>query len=473
MGNYDYYFGHPDAGAAESSKELEDTYLPRKVDDLIKVRGRESGKTIIVGIKGSGKTAIRRHIEAKDPEAVVWNLDVDNSYMDVDASKIKAKSGIIKNFISIELLRAFSREVVANDSAEVVKNLRSVSEKALDVFKNIPGALEIKGPLAKVNVGELLRPGKNSFLSATWKETLRDVLNALGNKRAYILIDDAEDVFQNLEESPLFIEGLARSVDQINRESKTSLHVLVFLKYGIWRIWFENPREYDRASGRITHLAWDHDALCELLAWRIHRKHGFKRLPGTKIDPEDLWKKEFYWSGSFEEFSAEFTRLCVSGPRDIVSLGNMCKAVAGDAPITLAHLAEILPSYSEEKLYGINADFGDVYPRIHHFIELVFPGAPSRASGAEFAEHIVKNTLEQESVNEDFGTERWFRNITNSKLLRLMYEVGLLGIQDGDRVIYSIEEPKRSKNILDEKDLVVHDSFHSILNIDVISSGIV
>src|SRR4029077_1520043 len=107
------------------------------------------------------------------------------------------------------------------------------------------------------------------FVNTATKELLEGVLSALTGKRAYIMIDDADDVFPGLEENPAFVEGLARAVNDINRLAGSRIHVLLFLKYGVWRRWFEHQQEYDKVAHLIQEISWTDKALRELIARRI------------------------------------------------------------------------------------------------------------------------------------------------------------------------------------------------------------
>ena len=75
----DTYFGHPDA-AKEEMEVIKRNHFNRKVEGDIKAYTKSEGKQIIVGIKGSGKTDLRRSIESKE-KAIFFNLNDENIYL--------------------------------------------------------------------------------------------------------------------------------------------------------------------------------------------------------------------------------------------------------------------------------------------------------------------------------------------------------------------------------------------------------
>src|SRR5882672_3059213 len=96
----EHYFGQADARNNSSADIIAD-HLTRKYESILKKGTRDAGKSVIVGIKGSGKTALRRHIE-QEKEAIVWNLDVDHGFMKLDVGDLNYKSGILKSSVALK-----------------------------------------------------------------------------------------------------------------------------------------------------------------------------------------------------------------------------------------------------------------------------------------------------------------------------------------------------------------------------------
>jgi hypothetical protein len=456
------YFGIPDAAHEDGANILYD-HVFRDFEPNIKAADRAEGCQVVVGIKGSGKTALRRYIEEKDGTAIRWNIDADHRYLAIDPS-LGGRSGILKNTLALEILRAFSSHLADNARSlglpeQRAAGLRSVADKVVERLKRIPNAITVEaGPVA-VDLAALLKSGAAPVVDTAWPEAQQGVLAALGNRRAYIMIDDADDVFPGLEKNPVFVEGLARAVHDINRASKERLHVLLFLKHGVWRRWFENQQEYDRVEHVIQHLSWDHDGLCDLVARRVARLQG--KDPEHGSDVQSLWSLEFDWkSRSFDEFARSFTDLCVSGPRDMIVLGNRAKDAAGSSKIRLEHLQSRIDKYSESKLYEIGADFGGVYPDIVRFVENVFQRCPEEMSGADAAAWIEKYGLTAKKVDDYFREYPWYATASKERMVALMYEIGFWGVRrSNSEVVFSIQRPSMSTTEIIGASVVVHPAF--------------
>ncbi len=453
-------------GLSDAAHELQETIVPDHVqwafEDQLKFGDQSDGKQVIIGIKGSGKTALRRFIEERK-DSIVWNIDCDHAYFDFDASTIKGRSGIVKNSLALDLLRGFASHLtdVYSDNTldKVASKAKSALEAGIEIIKNVPKALT----LDQIDMSELVKPKASKYVNAAREKVHSGLMEALEGKEAYIMIDDVEDVFPRLETNPSFIEALVRAIHDINRMSDHHLHVLLFMKYGVWRQWFENQTEYDKVAHIIQEISWDHDALCLLIAKRIARIHN---KDPRATNSENLWKLEFAWpkSKNFRSFSRNLTKYCVSGPRDMIVIANRAKTEAKDEKITISHIKTILKSYSEVKTYELAADFSGVYPEIHRFVERVFQGCPEVMSGSEFAEWIETHALTDEAVDNQFRKWEWYSLASKERLVSIMYQIGFLGRRiNRQTIIYAMQRPTESTAELISGQLEVHPAFRPFL----------
>jgi hypothetical protein len=462
------YFGHPDA-AREGPESIVPDHVVRGFEKSIKCGDRLTGKQVIVGLKGSGKTAVRRYLEGRDG-IPTWNLDSDHQHLTMDTSAALGRSGALKNAIAFRLLTTFGSHLMATPEAfGLPKHENTIAETLTGVgerLRTILGEVDLRLPFVQINLGRLLQAESAPAVTKATKELIDGLLAALGKRRVYLMIDDADDIFQGLEKNPAFVEGLARAMEDVNRLAGNRIHALLFLKQGIWRAWYERQQELDRINHIIQEISWDDRLLIELIARRIARIHKTDIADGD----ESLWKREFDWTGtpSFDTFSAQFTQLCVSGPRDMIALANASKEVAGAERITAGHLAKVTPKYSEGKLYGINADFGGVYEDISQFIDMVFQGCPPVMSGRDAAEWIYVHGLTNARVDDHFKGLSWYSSAAKERLLAMMFEVGLFGrLRDDDTPEYAIQRTAASPGELLESMLIVHPAFQQHLSVRV------
>lgn len=448
-------------------------HVPRDTDTEIKSYSREEGKEVVVGIKGSGKTELRKFIENNDDDALVFNLDTDHSYLSIDASKYDERSGRLKNALALMLVSALTEEI-SNTSEKATSwvgkmkhELHAINYTVMEKLNNIPNAVTLDFGIGSVDLAKLLHTEHSPIVKSAWDEAHNELMKLLKGRRVYIMIDDAEDVFPRLEANPDFLEGLVRAISDLNHASGSTIHALLFVKYGVWRQWFKNPREYDKVNHLILILRWNHESLCELIARRIHERTGNGDIDFEQSSIEDLWAEEFSWKGDFNGFSKEITRYCVSGPRDMIALCNKMKEVAGTRKMTLQHLYDVVADFSEEKVTALHSDFGDVYPRIHDFVDNVFKGIDPRLAGSEVAKLIEEKAVTDNRLLAQLGKERWFSYAGKEKVTEIMYEIGLIGIVESeDRHIYSLEDPVKSRRSILDSELVVHPAFRPYLGID-------
>ncbi|MCC7540561.1 MAG: hypothetical protein IT379_30370 [Deltaproteobacteria bacterium] len=467
--SFQLYFGDPDASHVKR-EDVAQVHAPRdfEVSGALKSHKGSHGNCIIVGVKGSGKTALRKNLEC-DPNALIWNVDADHSCLSIDPGMVAGRSSRIRNVIALHLLREFADQVAdqstrdASLTGKVLGKLRKAGSAGLDILKNVPSAVRVSAGV-EVDLEPLFKPAAAKFVQAAWQEACDATVDALGGRRAYIMIDDAEDVFPGMERNPAYIEGIARAVVDINERASAGLHVLLFLKYGVWRYWFEHQTEYDKAKPYIQHISWrGADELAALIARRVASKHDVKYEDGAV---EELWRRDFAWTAEFRTFYGEVASYCTSGPRDMIDLLNRAKLKAGKQRVTLEHVHDVLKSFSEEKLFGLNADFGDVYPEVGKLVEIVFRGAVAIRAGKEIADTIEERVLMDKGVSEALGLHDWFRLTTKERLLQVMYDVGVVGrVAPAGGTIYAIESPQEPASSLRESRLEVHRAFRPYLGV--------
>jgi len=246
-------------------------------------------------------------------------------------------------------------------------------------------------------------------------------------------------------------------VVHINRIFEDRLHVLLFLKHGLWRYIYEKPQEYNKFHSVIQHLSWNDEQLIEIISGRIAWRHG---RAYEELDAKTLWAMEFQFD-DFSSFTRQFTEVCLSGPRDMIDLCNHCAELAGDKPITLKERETVLPEYSQRKLYGIRADFGNIYSNVENFIPRVLRGADIEMNFETMAQIVERKSLLDDSVKRTYDQYPWFRLSDRERLAKLIYEVGVVGVVDLGQVVYATEDPFRQ--IYEEDLLIIHPAFRSAL----------
>ncbi|MBE4741994.1 P-loop ATPase, Sll1717 family [Streptomyces caniscabiei] len=459
------YFGDRDASLTGSS-DLVAHHVFRGIQDSIKWNDRAHGIEVVVGMKGSGKTELRRYLQACTGASVyVFNLDDTHAYLDSNVSTVRGNSGRTKNAIATVLLAEFARRISESGSSPTRQALRSAFERTKSILQGIPGAVDINvAGVANIRLGDLLkRESPSDVLQSTLDDLITGISSALSDEeKGAILIDEVEVVFDGISENPLFLEGVVRAVVEINARAEEKIHVILFIKQGLWKSWYEDQREYDRVSDRLGFITWDHPALVELIAKRIARLHG---LPWGTMTSEQLWAKEFTWDGGFDKFTRYCTQYCASGPRDMIALCNYAAAkTPSDERISLQHINACLGTYSQDKVNGLNGDFGETYRGINKFVEKVFREFPATMTSQDLVRQIESQIAS--GIHGEFLDAQWYMDGTKEDLAGIAYEVGVVGYQTPERGVYAIEDPELSaSDLLDKEWVCIHPAFRRHLRI--------
>ncbi|WP_131809465.1 P-loop ATPase, Sll1717 family [Mycolicibacterium iranicum] len=465
------YFGQPDASRVTDASYLDRLHITQKVESGLKYGTRSEGRHTVVGIKGSGKTDLRKHVQTSDMGAKFFLLSAHDNTLGLNAGgKTDGQtSGRIKNAISVILLRYFVQQLANEAPATLKKTWNTVFENSSKILHRLSDAATIDLKVAKIDLSVLLRGEANDVVQNVVTTLVKDVVAALNatKTRGYILIDDVEIVIPGIEQSPAFLEGLVWAITDINDVGGDHLHALAFVKHGLWRLWFEHPAEYDRLKQGLAFLSWDRQSLVDLIAKRIADKRGL-----DSDDTEALWKEEFDWKpdfADFDSFASEVTSYCVNGPRDIIALCNSAAEAAGDAStaITIKHIRQALDSFSEEKLFGLEQDYGTLYPGIAQFVVRVFDNTTSATmSAVELAQAIEDRVLTDEVAQADISIGDSLKTWPRNRLALLMFQIGVVGFSDGKKITYAIDSPTVSQpRFMAQAKLVIHPAFRPHLGI--------
>lgn len=467
------YFGAVDASTVQNAVNLNEVHYSHDIESELKYGDTDRGFHTIVGVKGSGKTDLRKHIEALEP-ACILNLSVENAILNLEADSTQAKSGVIMGTMATVLLRAFANHLEATQDSKLKQKTKNFFRKTKAIAENIPESIELSlSGVGKVSLGKLLKGSAPAVIKQTNDALFEDIIEALSaiNMRGYILIDDVDDVISGIENNLRFLEGVARSLNLINEHGGRRLHALMFLKHGIWKSWETNPDEYDKVEERIGFLKWDHDALVKMIGLRIASLRGLDK----KLDTEELWKAEFEWQGDFATFTEEVTGYCVNGPRDMVRFCNLAAANAGDkdTPITIEHFRAALGDYSKSKIRSLAENYDTLYPGIIALVRRAIHDAPAanmlakaEMSAKELAQLIQQNVLVDPAGQNDTNIDKKLRSWPKESLALLMFEIGVVGFRAGRDVVYVIESPVLSESdFMAKQEVVVHPAFRPHLNI--------
>ena len=432
------YFGWSDSNQESIEDLLRYFYeTSGSVFGKLKTKSSPSGISIVVAPKGAGKTQLRRILahEASDDHDIAWEIDQNfgRQISDIETkgpAQIKRElSGILLTGITAKLLM---------DASLGAKVGAQWKEKAKEIFDRVGGVVKglgAAGISVDLDLTMIFRDKEPKFDQAPVEKYQEVLNNLLSDRRAYILIDDVDEIFRQAYTSPKIVEGLLRAAVELNIKFRDRMHVIVFLKAGLYAAYFQKAQAHNEIRDHVGFLRWREREIVDLLARRISKN---SQLAQPYQTTDELWSLEFDSNGaSMGELQQYMTARCNSGPRDLIYLANDAKKLAGDAKITIEHIKAAESGYFTEKIQLINADYGQAYPGLDELITTVFTGKETEYSREDF-EAFVRNNVVQ---NDDFARHEpfrsWVRFAPERRLISVFYEMGLIGFSTGSGQDYT------------------------------------
>ncbi len=348
-------FGRLDA---ESDVNLLEYFL----DTGLVGRIRDEGAKLVVGRKGSGKTALFRYLE-HTLDAVVVPLDLDEYVWELHR-------GFVEQGLSGERAYAASWRLLIYVSAagsirsKLYKEQRTRVDKALQALGLAAASGRFAGMVSwlrrvrRVDLPEVTGFGSaggievadelEAPLSTKVADAIRDLGDVLREAREkarfVVLIDRLDDAWDGTEDSLNLIAGAIRATRDIgiSHSSVTgSPPVVTFLRADLWdRVSF-NDR--NKMSQDIVFLDWDPEQLAEVVALRITRT--------MSVPVEEAWAAVFTTEEMRQRARAKtyLLKRTLGRPRDIVAFAEFARQQAVRAGHDIIEASDI---YEAEKRYS-------------------------------------------------------------------------------------------------------------------------
>jgi energy-coupling factor transporter ATP-binding protein EcfA2 len=333
-----------------------------------------TGKMLLVlGRKGSGKTALVKHFTQSLPEEHGSPLSLRNypwaahaDLIDKGASPTEAYVASWRLLIAIRMAShvvrrdksKFHTDSLAALKTFLMNNFGSLDPDTRSIVQQsrlVVDGLSIGPQLGGVALGFInFRRGETSpilgaELNVLTNSILLDVSTAiaeLGIERLFLHFDELDQGLDQIDEqrSNMLI-GLILAARDISRDDKLRANIcpIVYLRTDIWeQISFSDKNKITRGSA--ISLSWDEISLMALINLRVRRKLG-----------EDAsWKKicdDAKMRGSQDKFSFVLSRSFMR-PRDIIQYLNEALAVAKKR-------SDERLIFTNDDLYGARSSYSD------------------------------------------------------------------------------------------------------------------
>lgn len=446
----DLYFGRDDA-----ETDISDGGLLRAgfLETAAYRAAQMARKHLIIGRKGSGKSAICRTLAASPDETMITLLVTPDevsademrrfALQGITAEKAKEliwryvlSIGVAKYLVahaqawhassklhSVEAVRKF---LVANKEVDD-PNFQEKFWRAVQKLK-ASFSLEAFGIKVGANVGwpsEGVRAASQlGVVEKNVKKALADLACDKVHPRLLILIDQVDDVWSDEVESHQMVVGLLRAARLLS-SNFPRVACVVFLRSDIYDVlqFFDK----DKLHSEEMRVDWTGERLLQMVFTRAQASLG------RSIPPEYLWKTIFPPSIDGVASQDYVVSRTLMRPRDMIHFCNLCRDTAeqnGHATITEADALFATVQYSQWKLQDLTIEYRVNYPFLGGLIGIF------QDSGYI----VLRDGLDRRFAEAADTLRRRYPehidSLTTEGVLDVLFDIGFLGVRRDDRITF-------------------------------------
>ncbi|MCJ7483264.1 MAG: hypothetical protein MUO31_09900 [Thermodesulfovibrionales bacterium] len=433
-------FGFP---AAERDPDLHACFVFSETYKRLEKRE----KTIILGNRGSGKSALFKQLAENErrkgtvviqlaPEDYAYELlaQVLRSEAQGSWQKHGAYAAAWKHLIYITVMKhlinqgcRFKKGAEARLYAYLRDNYEGTETNPIGMMVSFMKRLE----LLKVKVDGYetdirVRKLKRLYTLEDLEPFLADIRDVCRAKRVIVLVDELDKGWDASEDAIAFVSGLFHAATSINA-TETNMSIYVSLRKEL----YDNiPALYDDAQkvrDIIEYIEWDELGLLELIGRRIARK-----VPELeKVSFGNRWNVIFSETLDYRRtnsFNYVVDRTLYR-PREIIQFCNdisdkVRKSEVKDfSPFNYHQIAEAEHGYSESRLKDIASEYRFQYPGLQSILE-TFRGMTYSMERDQLIDHLIKILLGEIPIDAD--AMGWCESFDQDKLIMVLWQVGFL-----------------------------------------------
>lgn len=466
----DLYFGRDDAelDIAEGGL-LRAGFLPTPAYNA----ARKARKHLIIGRKGSGKSAICRTLAAEDDPRLATLLVTPDALSADEIRRFELQGvepGMAKRMLwRYVLATQVAKHVVTHAEAAHKKVPAPVAKLRTFLVDN--GELDVSRPRlyeaikklrslklqafgVGLEVGSPSNPSEGTRTDHQLEVVERHIELAIeelacpeDHPRLLLLVDQVEDVWSEDGEADSLVVGLLKASRAVGvRFARVSC--VVFLRSDIYDLL--RFADKDKYHGDEMRVDWTAERLRELVLARARASVG--------VGAERLWGEIFPTEVAGVPTWDYLVAHTLMRPRDVIHLCNLCRDTAennGHATVTEADVAEAVRQYSEWKL----ADLPNEYIANYPFLDALL---------AAFKDHgyvVTRAAVDRrvDAVREVLAVRFPERAeaMTTQNMLDVLYDTGFLGVRRNHHVLYAVRDGDRVE--LSDTEFHIHPAFRPAL----------
>ncbi|MFI6442241.1 P-loop ATPase, Sll1717 family [Streptomyces sp. NPDC050759] len=438
-------------------------------------------KSLIIGRKGAGKSAICRRLAAPDghPGACVLITPDDTAGDEIRRFELQgvtadtAKSLIWRYVLAVHAarhltlharaahgrrpppavraLRVFLRTNGESDDARLYDRLR----RGASGLQSANLSLKAFGVEAALGVNGASEGARASRQLEVLEDGVAAAFTALGCAAVHppllFLVDQLEQVWTVDADSHALVTGLLLAAKHVTGRYGRAVRTALFIRADIYdTLDFSDGDKFHSDEIRIT---WTHDGLKDIALARARASLG------AELTVAQLWEQLFPPSVRGEPTAEYLFARALPRPRDAIQFLNACRSVAderGGLAITEEDVLAATERFSRWKLQ----DLAKEYLVNHPFLRSLFPLFAN--SGYAVTRELVETRFEarREALHEEFPA--YTDSLTPQGVIDVLYGAGFLGVWRGDDVVYTggIHAPPGPG----EDEFHVHPCFRPALN---------
>lgn len=404
-------------------------------------RFRDGTKTILIGNRGAGKSAIFKMLAEnyKMGGAYVIELTPDDySYemlsrtLTKEAQGAWAKQGAYaaawKYLIYVLAMKKIcvdSPGLKNKETKEIFNylrdNFRGFQQSPLDILvsqlKRIEG-VKLGFYEAAIKVREL----QSLYKLEEINPLLPHLERVCRRTPVYVLVDELDRGWDASEDAKAFVAGLFQAAVSIN-DAMESFRVLISLRQ---ELYYNIPSLYEDAQkvwDLIEVIKWDRASLLHLMAKRI--SHSYPAL--SEVPPEETWAavfKKTRQKGETNSFDYIVNRTLYR-PREVIQFCTQAKdkaMLAQEFPISFASLQEVELNYSESRTKDIAAEYRNQHPGLWSIFE-AFRGRAPVFEKEELEDLCLRIILREIPISRE---ATWLEVQEPEFLISILWQVGFL-----------------------------------------------
>jgi hypothetical protein len=441
----------------DDSAERDSDLLSYFIDTESHARLVAKGKSLVIGRKGSGKSALRKKLEndfsINEVTHVVNISPKYSSIRNVLNEPLFAKGFGEEIFFQHSWLRQMMLDCLCvvghaakgkyagaslDFARSVAKELNRTSKDLVENISEILSKIKLKaGNLGELGI-QLERELRNVADVDALEHHLVEIANSGG--KFVILVDDLDLGWDNSELSNNLLLGLLAASAYI-RALSTNIHVIIFLREDVYSILMEKTQQSDKYRN-VERIRWTKDGLISLLEKRI--RFNFEKH--AEVCGPYPFESVFPMTVGTHNTDNWLVERTLGRPRELIQLSRFyTEGLAGSNPDD-----EVLKScesaYSAWKLDDLCTEFSNQYPGlsdIFHYWKTKFFRYKYHLSREDIDEMIFQ-IFDEVAVNEP-----WFNELCSHAdlggFLSILYEIGfigdfVLGGEGGSRTFYSFAD---------------------------------